>query len=101
MRFADSEAANGVSREIRFEELLGARASQIGEGSALHDAELPLPNFPVPAGLFEEILSRARSPCRGPRDSGFGFLARRRGLNALIEHHGDVRAEGQLNLRGL
>ena len=100
MRFADGEAANGVSGEIQFEELLGARASQIGEGSALHDAELPLQNFAVPARLFEEKFSRARRPLRGALDGRFGFLARRRSLNALVEHHGHVRAERQLNFRG-
>src|SRR4029077_5946441 len=98
MRFANSKSSDGKSWKIQLNDLLCTFAPKIGERRSLHDPELPLREFTVSARLFQKIFSRTRSPFRRARDGGFCFVAWRGGLNALIEHHRNVRAERELNL---
>jgi hypothetical protein len=100
MRLAHSEAADGVTGKIDIEKLTRAFAPQIGKGRALHDAELPLGKIAIVSGLFEEIRARALCPLRGALERGLRFLAGRGRFDALIEDHGDVRSERELNFRG-
>src|SRR6266851_7001444 len=100
MRLAYGEAADGVTWKTQFDNLLGAFAAQIGKGGALHDAELPLAEIAVAPRALLKIVARAASPFRRALQRGFRFLAGRRRFDALIEDHGDVRPERELNLGG-
>src|SRR5436309_1336344 len=100
VRLADSEATDSVAGKVEIEKLPRAFAAQVGKSSALHDAELQLRQIAVPASLFKKISAGAAGPFRGATERGFGFAARRGGLDALIEDHGNVRAESELNVRG-
>jgi hypothetical protein len=48
--------------------------------------------------MLQKIVASALGPGRGALESGFGDGARSRRFNALVEDHGDVRAESELNL---
>src|SRR5437016_2761131 len=100
MRFAHSKAADRKSRKIEIEKLPRTFATQIGKRRALHDAELPLAGFAVALRTFLKTVARAASPFRGALERGFRLVPGRRRFDALIEHHGDVRSQRELNLRG-
>src|SRR5258706_8486209 len=100
MRFADSEAADRVSRKIEIEKLPRTFATQIGKRRPLHDAELQLAEISVAPRTFVKIDARALRPFCGALERSFRFLAGRRRFDALIEDHGDVRSQRELNLRG-
>src|SRR5260370_354611 len=100
MRFANSEAANGVARKIQIEKLARAFAAQIGKRRALHNSKLPLGKIAIASGLFEEISASAARPGGGALERGLGFFARGRRLNAFIEDHSNIRPERKLNLGG-
>src|SRR5260370_41040704 len=99
MRLADGEAADRVSRTIEIDKLPRTLATQVCKRRALHDAELQLAEISVASGAFLKIEARAASPCRCALQRGFGFFTRRGRLDALIEDHGDVRPQRELNLR--
>ena len=99
VRLADGEAAHGVTGKVEIEKLAGAFAAQVGEGSALHDAELPLPSgIAVPLGGLLKIFAGAARPSGSAPERSFGLFARGGSFNALVEHHGDVRTQRELNL---
>src|SRR6266704_4738637 len=100
MRLADGQPAYGVARKIEIEKLPRAFTAQIRKRRALHDAELPLTEISVASRAFLKIDAPAPRPfcCALQRD--FGFFAGRRRFDAFVKHHGDVRAESELNLRG-
>src|SRR5882762_7288038 len=100
MRFADSQAADRISRKIEIEKLPRTFATQIGKCGALHDAELPLVKVSVPSRTFLKEVACSASPFCGALERGLRFLARRGRLDALIEYHGDVRSQRELNLCG-
>ena len=101
VRFADSEAAHGVTGKVEGEKLVSAFAAQVGEGGALHDAELPLGQAAIFLSMLHKIVASALCPGSGALESGFCDGAWRGRFDAFIEHHGDVCAKGQLNLGGL
>src|SRR5204862_3788652 len=101
VRFANGQAANGVARKIEFKKLASALAPQISKRRALHDAELPLAEIAVTASAFLKIDAGAAGPLGSALQRGFGFFAGRGRFDALIEDHGDVRAQRELNLSGL
>src|SRR6266702_4238272 len=100
VRLADSETADRVAGKIEIEKLSRAFAAQIGKRRALHDAELPLAEISVAPRAFLKIDTRAPGPfcCALQRD--FRFFAGRRRFDAFVKHHGDVRAESELNFGG-
>src|ERR1700674_680604 len=100
MRLSDSEAADRVTWKIEIEKLPRTFATQIGKRRALHDAELPLVGISVAPRAFLKIDARALRPFCGALERSFRFLAGRRRFDALIEDHGDVRSQRELNLRG-
>src|SRR5215470_9085867 len=79
-----------------------AFTAQVCERSALHDAELPLIQMAIGRALFlfEKIVASAACPLGCALESRFGFVTRRGSFDAFIEHHGNVRTEGELNFRG-
>src|SRR5437879_4040425 len=100
MRFTDSKAADRISRKIEIEKLPRTFATQIGKCGALHDAELPLVEVSVTSRTFLKKVACSASPFCGAPECGLCFLARRGCLDALIEYHGDVRSQRELNLCG-
>src|SRR5260370_34836402 len=99
MGLGDGEAADRVSRKIEIDKLPATLATQVSKRRALHDAELQLAEISVASRAFLKIEARAASPCRCALQRGFGFFTWRGGFDALIEHHGDVRTQRELNLR--
>jgi hypothetical protein len=100
VRFADSEAADGVTGKIQSEKLVSAFAAEVGEGGALHDAELPLGQAAIFLSMLEEVVASAPRPGSGALESGFGDGAWSGRFDAFVEHHGDVGAKCELNLGG-
>ena len=104
VRLTDGEAADGVAGKVDFEKLLCALAAEVGERGALHDAELPLGQAGAGCGgavlrcLSQEIFASAAGPLRCALHCRFGDVARGGRLDALVEHHGDVGTERELNL---
>src|SRR5215471_18594770 len=101
VRFADREAADGVTGKIESEKLVSAFAAQVGECSPLHDAELPLRQAAILLCVLRKIVARALRPGSGALQSGFGEGARSGRFDAFIEDHGNVRAQRELYLSGL
>src|SRR5260370_29445806 len=82
VRLADSETPDSIAGKIEIEKLPRAFAAQVGESSALHDAELQLRQIAVPASLFKKISAGAAGPFRGATERGFRFFPRRRGVQS-------------------
>ena len=101
---ADRQAADGVAGKIDVHKLARALAAQIGESGALHDGELPLfrreRRWRSARSLLQKIVARTERPGGGALQCGLRLVARSGCFDAFIEHHGDVRTERQLNLRG-
>src|SRR5579885_785153 len=100
MRFAYRQAANGVTWKIEVEKLPRALPAQIGKGSALHNAELPLRKLAIAPGAFQEVVARATRPTRRSRHRGLRRFTWRGRLDAFVQHHGDIRPKRKLNFRG-
>src|SRR5260370_21646567 len=98
MRFANSEAANGVARKIQIEKLARAFAAQIGKRRALHNSKLPLGKIAIASGLIEEISACSARPGGSALEDSFCFFARRWRFDAFIEDHSNIRPERELNL---
>jgi len=101
VRFADSEAADGVTGKIESEKLVRAFAAQVGECGPLHDAELPLRQAAILLSTLRKIVARTLRPGSGAFESGFGDASWSRRFDAFIEDHGNVRAQCELYLSGL
>src|SRR6266446_2867289 len=100
VRLADGESADRVARKIEVEKLTGAFAAQVGKSCALDNSKLPLRQVAVALGAFLKIVASAPGPRGGSCDGSFGVVARRGRFDTFIEDHGDIRAEGELNLYG-
>ena len=101
VRFADSEAADGVTGKIESEKLVSAFAAQVGECGPLHDAELPLRQAAILMSMLRKIVASTLRPGGGALESGFGDGAWSGRFDAFIEDHGNVRAQCELYLSGL
>src|SRR5277367_1460611 len=97
VRLADCKAADRVARKIQVHERVGMGAAQRHMSAALDDAKKHLPRG---IAMACKIVAGATRPieCARGRLSRARFLGRR--LDALIEYHGDIRAQGNLNLEG-
>ena len=101
VRFADSEAADGVTGKIESAKLVSAFAAQVGECGPLHDAELPLRPAAMLLSILRKIVASALRPGSGAFESGFGDGSWGGRCDALIEDHGNVRSQCELYLSGL
>src|SRR5260370_34594910 len=104
MRFADGEPSYRVAWEIEVHELARALARQIGVRAALHDREQTLPRrdggLGIGAPRFHRgasVIAAAARPFRRALDSGGGAFVLGGILDALVEHHRDVRTQRLLN----
>jgi hypothetical protein len=88
-RLADGKSADRIAGKIQRDELACAAGAQVVFESALDDPEKQ--RGPAPPGR-----SRTLRPQRRPCDGCGDLVARRRQLDALIEHHRDVDAESFL-----
>src|SRR5215475_8079702 len=65
MRLADRETTHCIAGKFDLKKLPSALLPQIRKRRALHDAELPLSDFPIALRLLQEILSSAPRPLSG------------------------------------
>src|SRR6266478_3660978 len=100
VRLADGESADRIAGKIEVEKLASTFAAQVGKSCALDNSELPLRQVTVALRAFLKIVASAPGPHGGSCDGGFGMIARRGRFDTFIEDHGDIRAEGELNLCG-
>jgi len=101
MRFADGEAANCVTRKINSRSWRALSRRRSGNvAPARFRIAIVLNCRRGAILLLEKIATRAARPLGGAFERGFGFVARGGSFNALIENHGDVRAEGELDFGG-
>ncbi len=101
MRLAHRQPAYRIAREINLQKLPCTLPPQIRKRRALHDPKLPLRQIAIPRRAFQKIIPRPPRPLRRSNYRRFCRLSRRRRLNALIEHHRNVRTQRQLDLRRL
>src|SRR5260370_6184831 len=87
VRLADSETPDSIAGKIEIEKLPRAFAAQVGESSALHDAELQLRQIAVPASLFKKISAGAAGPLRGGTENSYRDVARPGGRDAAFYAH--------------
>ena len=92
-RFANTDTADGVAVEFECDERFGAFFAEVRVDAALDDAEDHLAGS---AGLFAAFSG----PAHGAFDCGAKFSRSGGVRRAIVEDHGDVRAEFALDLHG-
>src|SRR5260370_5917776 len=105
MRLATCQASRGVARKIQIQQLPRAFPAEVGKGRALHDAKLKLRGSvsgrikaTIPPGAFLKMFAGTARPFRGALHCGCGMAVGGGGLDALIEHHGNVGAKRELRV---
>src|SRR5260370_35043595 len=108
MRLAYRQASHGLAWTIQVKQLPRAFPPEVGKGRALHDAKLKLRGSvsgrvkgTIPRSAFLKMFAGTARPFAGALHRGCGMVARRGGLDALIEHHCNVGAKRELHLDGL
>ena len=102
-RFPDAQAADGVGLEADLDRPAGAFRPQRRIRTALHDAELHLPGVDrakrrLPGRDAQESVTAAGRPPQAALHGLARLGLRHRVGRALVEHHGDVRAQVGLDV---
>jgi len=97
--FADADSADGVAGKIERGEGFGAFAAQMGKSGALNDGEEMAAFFGL--AEFGPDIAAGFGPAEGAVDGGADIFLFRGPGRAFVEDHGNVRAEGSLDVHAL
>ena len=97
MRLAYRQPADGITGKIERDEFRRVFTAQVLECPALHNRKENLLWIRVARRSRLDLSFRSSRPRQRALGRGSGTVARARILDALIEHHADIRAERALH----